>query len=122
MTRRWIAADYPSKRHLTRSEAMDVLRHGPDPKWFEPWAEHGVVLPGVTERKFRYGYVHMSGGTNDVRMFLDREGLSWGLEALHKEHSKCDECQGLFYFGPDEPLRLRMVIEADDSDDEEADQ
>ncbi|MDH6236232.1 hypothetical protein [Cryobacterium sp. CG_9.6] len=124
MTRHWIAADYPSKRGLSRSDAMRVLSNGPDPKWFEPWASHGVLLPGVAERNSRYGYVHIVGGTEgpyqyDVHLFGDREGLSWSLEHLHEDHPRCgDECHGLFYFTADEPIRLRLVVEADEEDGE----
>lgn len=116
--------DYPSRRVLSKPEAMRVLQSGPDPKWFEPWAEHGVLFPGVAKR--RYGYIHVHGSPEslecDVATWDSREGLSWGLEALYKRHSRCDQCQGVLYFAPDEPLRLRLLVEVDDLDDEEADQ
>lgn len=113
-------AHYPSKKKLSRSEAMDVLRRGPDPKWFEPWAERGVLLAAMNAGQ--YGYVHVYGDIDepqyDLLRFHDREGLAWALEHLHKQHPRCGEqCRGLFYFAPDEPLRLRLVIEADGEDD-----
>ena len=70
--------------------------------------------------------LHVHGGPGepiqyDVRLFGDREGLAWALERLYEDHPACgDECHGLFYFLPDEPLRLRLEIELDDEDEQEA--
>lgn len=121
---RWVRADYPSKRGLSKPEAMRVLSNGPDAKWFEPWAKHALLFPGLTQRS--YGYIHVRGSQEslhcDVATWDSREGLNWGLEALYKRHSGCTECQGVLYFAPVEPLRLRLVVEVDDLGDEEADQ
>ncbi len=81
------------------------------------------MLPGLAEHG--YGYIHTHGGQEsfqcDVATWASQEGLNWGLEALHKSHSRCDECQGVLYFMPDEPLRLRLLVEEDDLDEEEVD-
>lgn len=118
---------YPGRPRLSRADELRVLSDGPALHWFQPWAELGVLVPSVTERKFRFGYVHVLGAKGappryDVHLFWDREGLSWDLENLHRNHPRCgDDCQGLFYFQPDEPVRLRMVIETDDDEDDSED-
>lgn len=122
MTAPRAGGEYPGKPKLSRADRMNVLKFGADPAWFEPWITRGVLLPGAPEHKSMYGYIHVHGGTDepfqyDVCMFRDRSGLSWGLERLHKGHSECEECQGLFYFTPDEPLHMRMVVEVDPEDD-----
>lgn len=114
-------ATFPSRKRLTDTEALDVLRRGPDPAWFKPWAERGVLLAAM--RAGRYGYVHVTGDSAapeyDLRLFPDREGLSWALHHLHSAHPRCgDQCHGLFYFMPDEGLTLRLVIEPDEDDNE----
>jgi hypothetical protein len=121
VTARWIEESYPSKQWLSRSEAMHVLKDGPLPKWFEPWAAHGVLFAGLTEHGYGYVHVHGSGGALqcDVATWTTQDGLNWGLQDLHMSHSRCDECQGVLYFAPDEPLRLRLVVEVDDEEDDQ---
>jgi hypothetical protein len=118
VSRRWVAADYPSKKRLTDYEAKALAERGPELAWFVPWAEHGVLMPaGATGEPFRCGYVHM-GADSEVHLFHDREGLSRALDALYREHPKHVEACELWYFTPDEPIRLRMVVELDDEADE----
>lgn len=124
-----IPADYPGKKALTEAEANRVLANGPDLKWFESgWAEHGVLLANTSKR---YGYIHVLPADEDddqprtyeIHLFDDRESLAWALDFLHEQHPECpsDECLGLFYITPDEPIRLRLVIEEDDAgEDDEA--
>lgn len=123
-------ADYPGKRSLTEAEANRVLADGPDLKWFESgWAEHGVLLGDVSQR---YGYIHVLPADEDddqprkydIHLFDDRQGLAWALELLHDEHPECpsDDCLGLMYITPDEPIRLRLVIEEDDAGEDGTDE
>jgi hypothetical protein len=117
VSRGWpIPADYPSKKSLSEREAMDVLRNGPQIQWFEPWITRGTVFHDSDRIRHMHGYVHMRGGPGeptryDVKMSYDRTDLAWWLENLYKSHGDCGGCQGLFYFQPDRPVRLRMVIE-----------
>lgn len=125
-----LRADYPGKKKLSRSDQVGVLRSGPELKWFEPWAERGVLMPdhSIHPLHSRYGYVHITYGDPaspflryDVNLFRTREGLAWALEALHKDRPRCGaDCHGVLYFTPDEPLRLRLVVEAPDRDVEAA--
>jgi len=133
-----LAVNYPGKKRLTQAEQAEVLRTGsPYPKWFEPWATHGVWLG--RETKHSYGYVHVysiDGSFQfDFATWNTKEDLGRGLEALWRHHSpegdpfgepgypRCEECQGVVYFIEEEGPRLRLVIEYDDDDagDEEAD-
>lgn len=111
-----VRANYPGKRVLTWAEAESVLRHGPLPAWFQPWAERGVILPGLTRHGYGYLHVYSVDGSfqYDFAAWADQEGLNWGLESLYKGHSRCDDCRGVLYFVPDQPLKLRIVIEKDD--------
>ena len=106
---------YPSKVGLSKFEAEQVRDHGPSPAWFQPWAQHVVLFPGVAPES--YGLIHIHGDQSDVSTWNDQDGLSRGLEALWRSHSECDGCQGVLCFALDEP-RLRMVIEADEDDQE----
>ncbi|MDB5243888.1 MAG: hypothetical protein JWP57_4514 [Spirosoma sp.] len=121
MSRHSVAADYPSKKRLTEYEAKDLAQRGAELAWYEPWAEHGVLMPaGAKGEPFRCGYVHVGGDAN-VHLFHDRQGLSRALEALWRDHpEQSNDCE-LWYFTPDEPIRLRMVVElGDEPDDLEA--
>lgn len=120
-----VRADYPSKRVLTEIESLRVLRDGPRLEWFEPWAEHGVVLANLSQR---FGFIHVLPDEEadqmrryDIHLFDSQEALAWALDRLHTVHPACgDDCLGLFYFTPDEPVRFRLVVEPDDDEDEEA--
>jgi hypothetical protein len=125
-----VRADYPSKQTLTETEVIRVLRDGPDPKWFQPWADQVILFPGLTKHSWGYIHVYSSNGSfqYDFAVWADKEGLSWGLEDLHGRHTtrsrkssypRCDDCLGILYFVPDEPLRMYLVIEVDE---EEGDQ
>ncbi|MGM7699442.1 hypothetical protein [Microbacterium sp. A84] len=130
MSRR-VPADYPGKKYLTESEQNKVLASGPDPKWFEPWAERGVHMTDAT--KYGYGYIHVHsthGSFNyDFAAWDTKEGLGRGLEDLWERHQdkpnrldsypKCEGCQGVVYFMPDEPLHLRLVVELDDEGEDD---
>ncbi|WP_315070325.1 hypothetical protein [uncultured Microbacterium sp.] len=131
MSRQWVPADYPSKKRLSEAEALEALDHGPKPEWLEPWIERGVMLANLT--KHGYGYVHVYSVAGsfqyDFAAWPDQEGLNWGLDALWQHHSKqsplgdrsyprCEECQGIVYFTPDQPVRLHLVVEQDDLDDD----
>jgi hypothetical protein len=123
-------ADYPGKRSLSDIDAQRVLQSGPDPKWFEPWAERGVHLSNATSHGYGYFHVYSIAGSfqYDFAAWPTEEGLSLGLDALYHHHTgrgfqedrtypRCEDCQGVMYFMPDEPLRLRLVIEQDDEDE-----
>jgi hypothetical protein len=114
MSAKWVKeVDYPSKKSLSRSEAMGVLRNGPQIAWFEPWIQRGVLFSAPTGSKGEYGYVHMRGGAADpeAMTFRDRQGLAWNLEHLYRTHTHCADCEGVFYFAPDEPIRMRIEVE-----------
>jgi len=126
----WIEVDFPGKKRLTESEAIGALKDGPEPKWFEPWAERGVVLADITKR---YGYVHVLPADEDtwtperphaydMHLFDSRGELAYALQRLHNEHPLCpgDDCLGLFYFTPDQPIRLYGVVELDEDEEAEA--
>jgi len=130
-----ITVNYPGKKRLTEAEAAEVLRTGsPEPKWFEPFAVQGVWLG--RETKHGYGYVHVysiDGSFQfDFATWNTKEGLGAGLEALWRHHTRqglqqdptyprCEDCQGVVYFVPDELPRLRLVIEYDEDDDPDDD-
>jgi len=116
-----VRANYPGKEFLTWSEAMQELNSGPLPAWFAPWAEQGIILPGITRAS--YGYLHVYGTdwpsfNYDFAAFPDHEGLNWGLAALYGRHGDCPDCRGVLYFTPDKPLRLYAVIEQDGEGEE----
>jgi hypothetical protein len=109
---------YPSKAGpLPKLEAEQVRDHGPNPKWFEPWAQHVVLFPGVVEQV--YGLIHIHGDQSDVSTWDNPDGLRRGLDDLWRMHADCEGCQGVLYFALDEP-HLRAVIELDDEPEEEA--
>ena len=119
----WVKENYPNKHWLSYSEAMGFLKNGPQPAWFKPWAVLGVFMLGPGMQNYRYGYVHNYGGDeippqHAVRLFVREEDLNWGLEIIYKDHLRtpCDACQGVSYFAPDVPIRLRMIIEQDDDE------
>lgn len=133
MTRRFVDADYPSKKRLTETEMHDELRNGPDPDWFQPWAERGVMLGNLTTHGYGYIHVYSIAGSfqYDFAAWPTEEGLRYGLQALHSHHTRqglvldrtyprCEECQGIVYFAPDQPPRLHLVIEPDDEPEAEA--
>lgn len=102
----FIRVDYPGKKRLTESEAMEHLRHGPALAWFEPWLrETTLAFPDMAKRG-GFGYAHVSGGSEgpfqiDIRTFWTREDLQWGLDTLHGLHARCDDkCDGLLYWTP----------------------
>ena len=110
------AALYPSKAGpLSKLEAELVRDQGPSPKWFEPWAQHVVLFPGVVEQV--YGLIHIHGDQSDVSTWDNPVGLSRGLDDLWRVHADCDDCGGVLYFALDGPS-LRVVIELDDEDEE----
>jgi hypothetical protein len=107
---------YPSKAGpLSKLEAEQVHNHGPNPTWFEPWAQHVVLFPGVVEQV--YGLIHVHGDQSDVSTWDNPVGLSHGLDDLWRVHADCGDCGGVLYFALDEPS-LRAVIELDDEDEE----
>lgn len=102
----WVSVDYPSKKALSKSEAMGHLRNGPSLDWLKPWLRETTLrFAGMDQGG--YGYAHVSGGSEgpafqvDIRVFGDRESLSWGLDALHGLNARCDDnCDALFYWTP----------------------
>jgi hypothetical protein len=130
-----ITVNYPGKKRLTEAEAAEVLRTGsPRPEWFEPWAEHAVWMGRETKHGFGYVHVYSIAGSfqYDFAAYPTKEGLGSGLEALWRLHNgklgptddpsypKCEGCQGVAYFMPDEPPHLYMVVEYDEDDEDES--
>lgn len=135
MSRAWTKADYPGKKHLSKTEAMDALSRGPKPEWFEPWVQRGVMLSSLTEHGYGYIHVYSIAGSfqYDFAAWPDQEGLSLGLDALWHHHTgrglqldadypRCEDCQGVVYFTPDQPIRLHIVVEQDDELDDEGEE
>lgn len=123
-----IRVNWPGKHNLTDREADEVLRSGPKLGWFEPAYPRGILLADVRQR---YGLVRVfTDGTESVHyefeFFDDRQGLAWALNAQWEGRSReSDEPRlpyDVYYFEPDKPIRLRLVIEQDEEDSEEADQ
>ncbi|QKJ19180.1 hypothetical protein [Microbacterium hominis] len=127
-----IKVNYPSKRSLTETEAANVLKHGPDLRWFEPWAARGVNLSDTQAQGWGYIHIYSVGGAfnYDFASWPDEAGLRAGLEALWHRHTgegiqtdptfpKCDKCESVMYFVPDSAAvpRLYAVIETDDEDE-----
>lgn len=110
---------YPGKSGLSKYEVEQVRAHGPAPSWFEPWATRVVMFPDVVDEP--YGVIHLHAEASDVFTWPTRDGLSRGLDALYRAHTKCHQCQGVLYFTADVP-RLRLVADPSDSDDEGSDQ
>ncbi|WP_223690982.1 hypothetical protein [Leifsonia poae] len=118
-----IADTYPDKVGLSESEAMHVLRSGPLPRWFHPWAEHARVAP-QTPRP--WGYVHIHGEWGEPPVwelvgYYSLEDLAWGLQSLfdrsHDWHVldvdgylNDHECHGVFYWLPSDPQLLRLPL------------
>lgn len=125
-------AGYPSKKRLTEADQNNVLRHGPDPKWFEPWAERGVNMSDATEASYGYFHIYSQDGAfnYDFAAWPTEQGLRWGLDALWERHHKpdpngfpqCTDCRSVMYFMPDELPRMYGVVEADDPEDEGVEQ
>lgn len=102
MSSPWVVENYPGKQALSESEAMTVLRRGPEPGWFEPFAQRqGFAAPNAP---FRYALVHMHGDPlwGDMRTFWSEEDLRWAMENAYRWHRNhdCPGCQGLFYLTP----------------------
>lgn len=106
MSAPWIKADYPGKKSLSKSEAMEALRSGPRLAWFEPWLRETTLRFPETAKRGGFGYAHIANGSEGpfeivIRTFWTREELQWGLEALHGLHKRCDHtCDGLLYWTP----------------------
>jgi hypothetical protein len=118
-----IADTYPDKVGLSESEAMHVLRSGPLPRWFRPWAEHARVAPQTSRP---WGYVHIHGEWGEPPVwelvgYYSLEDLAWGLQSLfdrgHDWHVldvdgylNDHECHGVFYWLPGDPQLLRLPL------------
>lgn len=105
MTAPWVVENYPSKRALSRAEAMTVLRRGPEPVWFEPFAvRQGYAHPAAP---FRFALVHVHGDPvwGHMRTFWCEEDLRWAMEHAYGRHRNraCPGCQGFFYMTPVPP-------------------
>ncbi|MEV8174968.1 hypothetical protein [Microbacterium sp. NPDC079176] len=133
MSRRWQRVDLPSKTWLSESEAMDVLRRGADPAWFEPAYQRAVVIPHRPERAYRYGLIRIYGDpaapeAHDIQLFWDREGLSGALEVQWSDliqNTRPGEPRlpyDVFFFELDQSPRLYLVIEQDEDDEGEDDE
>ncbi|OAN29000.1 hypothetical protein A4X17_05280 [Plantibacter sp. H53] len=131
MTRRFTPASYPGKKRLTEAEQNEELRSGPPPEWLEPWVKRGVMLADLT--KHGYGYIHVysiAGSFQyDFASWPTEEAFRWGLLSLWEHHlgrtpavdrtyPKCEECEGVVYFAPDQSARVRVVIELDEEEPE----
>lgn len=100
--------DFPNKKSLSHSEAMNHLRHGPALAWFMPWLRESTLRFASMNKRGGYGYAHLSGGSEgptfqvDIGTFWTEENLRWGLETLHGLRSRCDDrCDALFFWTPD---------------------
>jgi hypothetical protein len=124
VSRGWpIPADYPGKTSLSRSEAMEELRRGPEPRWFRPWAERARVAP-CASRPWGYIHIHGDGGARPVwelAGYYSPEELAWGLRSLfNRAHDwyvgdvngyfNDHECHGVFYWLPSDPRLLRLPL------------
>lgn len=117
-----LRVNYPNKRFLSDSEQARLLQSGPELSYFKGWAEQAVAIPsGERGTPFRCGLVHICKVTkeSELRVFYDREGLAWALEGLYTrgKHRDCT----VWYFTPDEPIRLRLKIEWDPEEDDSED-
>lgn len=103
----WAKADYPGKKGLSKSEAMQALRSGPALAWFMPWLREATLRFPDMAKRGGFGYAHVSGGSEgpfqvDIRTFWTREDLQWGLDTLHGLRKRCDDrCDGLFFWTPE---------------------
>ena len=119
----WVKVDYPSKRGLTRSEAMGELKLGPKLSWFRPLAEHSRLAPR-TQRP--WGYIHIHGDWGEPPVwelvgYYSPVALAWGLLSLYRrDHAwyardvdgylNKHECHGIFYWLPTDPHVLRLPL------------
>lgn len=104
MTRPWVVADYPSKRGLSRAEAMRVLRSGPNLEWFFPWAVLGEVHTDQPNR-MPYGVAHWyydAAGSpqHTVHTFQGEEDARWALAHLYRNYQEGCRCVAVFYWTP----------------------
>lgn len=71
-----------------------------------------------------YGYATLSGTRehpeNEVHAFPDWESMALALSSTFDGRLLSDLYPDVCCFAPDKPPRLRLVVEADDLDDEEA--
>ncbi len=78
-----------------------------------------LLVPGGSAM---YGYAALTGTRDqpeiEVNTFRDRESMLLALSALRRGRLLGDIYPDVYRFGPDEPLRLRLVIEADGEDDQ----
>lgn len=123
MSRAWAPAAYPSKTSVSRTEAMNELRRGPDPAWFRPWAEPACVAP-LTPCPWGYIHIHGDFGSRpawELVGYYSPEELAWGLSSLfHRDHDwyvgdidghlNDHECQGVFYWLPGDPRVLGLPL------------
>jgi hypothetical protein len=105
MNRRWIRADYPSKKYLSRSEAMGVLHSGPNLEWLSPFAILGEVRTDQPNR-MPYGLVHWyydaeGNPKTDVQTFYSVQGARWAAEWLYGSHQEGCRCVAVFYWTPE---------------------
>lgn len=90
--------------------------------WFEP-AYHRLVLLD-TQAEHPYGMVRIydcKPPVYDVRYAQDEDELRWMLAAQWKDalpEGGPRVMYDVYFFTPDEPIRLRMVVELDDSEEE----
>jgi hypothetical protein len=67
----------------------------------------------------QYGYATLSADGIDVCVFPDRESLRRGLARVYTRTDRWGfpaSWQNVLVFAPDDPPRLRMVIEEDDAE------
>lgn len=129
MTGHWLTVErpYPGRPKLSPSEELDVLRRGPQPEWFSPWADH---IPAAPRTGHPWGYIHIHAKWGDERGeqpvwelvgYGSAEDLAWGLEILFKrDHdwywSDVDgylndhDCHGVFYWLPTDPHLLSLPM------------
>ena len=83
-----IRVDYPSKKRLTESEAMEHLRHGPALAWFEPWLREKLGLISQKTKlaeAIRYALLRWAGLTiflDDGRIELDNNIVERSIRPL----------------------------------------
>lgn len=113
---------YPSKRRLSRSEELTVLRSGPIPKWFRPFAEPAGIAP-LTPHP--WGFIHIYGEPGERPVwelvgFWSPDELRWGLELLYAAHDwhlldvdghlNDHECHGVLYWLAADPHLLPIPL------------
>jgi hypothetical protein len=103
---------------------MSARNSGPVETW--PVAQSSAMAETTTAVVMgplagQYGYATLSTDGIEVRVFPDRESLRRGLAQAYTRRDRWGfplSWENVLVFGPDDPPRLRMVIEPDDEDEQ----